>query len=318
MIIVYILAGITALLVGIAAALYFVTLYNKRKRRLIPWDMPTPEHEKHMNDPDLALTEGWIREILDLPYEKVGITSFDGLKLAGRYYDFSDGAPVVIMIHGYKGDGPADFRGIFQAVRSLGYNILLVSQRSHSESEGRTITLGIRERLDCLGWARFAAEKFGPERDLALFGASMGSATVLSASELELPQSVRCIIADCGFTSSKAIVMKIMREMKLPFLYPLVWLGALLFGGIRISPTGAIDAVKKNTRPLLFIHGEKDDFVPCCMSREMYEAAGGEKRLVTYENATHLHSYIFNPESYTKELADFLGRFLPARREKAE
>ncbi len=311
MVVFYILIGIAALLIVIAAVLYFITLYSKPKRRLIPWDMPTKDHEKHMADPDLVLTEGWIREILDLPYESVGITSRDGLKLAGRYYSFSESAPVVIMIHGYKGDGPADFRGIFQAVRSLGYNILLVSQRSHSESEGRTIALSLRERFDCLDWARFAAEKFGPERDLALFGASMGAATVLASSELDLPESVKCIAADCGFTSSKAIVIKIMRELKLPFLYPLVWLGAFLFGGIRITPKGAVDAVKKNTRPLLFIHGEKDAFVPCDMSREMYKAAAGEKRLVTFENATHLHSYIFNPEAYTKELSDFFGKYLP-------
>ena len=312
----YVSIGILLLIFGTAAVLYRITLYNKPKHKLIPWDMPTEEHLRHLRDVDLKLTLGWIRENLDLPYEKVGITSYDGLKLAGRYYHFRDGAPVILMFHGYHGDGPADFRGIFRMVRSLGYNILLVSERAHGESEGRTLTLGVREKYDCRDWARFAAEKFGAETPLALYGASMGAATVLMASGLELPESVRCIVADCGFTTPKAIIIKILRELKLRFLYPLVWLGDRLFGGVSLSDDGAPQALKKNKLPVLFIHGEADDFVPCDMSRENYAAATAEKKLVTYEKATHLHSYLDYPEEYTAEVKAFLYRHIPLNDQK--
>ena len=312
MVFLYVFLGLLVLTLGMSYLLYRQTLYGKPKHKLIPWDMPTEEHLTHLKDEDLGVTLGWIRENLDLPYEKVGITSYDGLKLAGRYYDFKDGAPVVIMFHGYRGDGPADFRGIFRMVRSLGYNILLVSQRAQGESEGRAITLAVREKYDCRDWAKFAAEKFGKETPVALFGASMGCATVLMASGLELPENIRCIVADCGFTTPKAIVKKVMRDMKIPLLYPLAWLGALIFCGIRLSDDGAPQALKKNKLPVLFIHGEKDDFVPCEMSRENYAAAACEKKLVTYEKAAHLHSYIDYPEEYTAEVREFLGKHLRA------
>lgn len=310
MVFLYICLGLLVVTLLTSFILYRMTLYNKPTRRLDPLDMPTEEHLKHLRDAELEMTLGWIRENLDLPYEKVGITSYDGLKLAGRYYDFAEGAPVVMMFHGYKGDGPADFRGIFRMVRSLGYNILLVTERAHCDSEGRTITLGIREKFDCRDWVKFAEEKFGSDRPLALYGASMGAATVLMTSGFELPENVRCIVADCGFTTPKAIMMKILRELKLPFIYPFVRLGALLFGGIRITDEGAPQALAKNTRPILFIHGEADNFVPCDMSRENYAAAVSEKKLVTYEKATHLHSYIDYPEEYTAEVKAFFAKHL--------
>ena len=66
-----------------------------------------------------------------------------------------------------------------------------------------------------------------------------------------------------------------------------------------------------NKLPVLFIHGEADDFVPCDMSRENYAAAIAEKKLVTYEKATHLHSYLDYPEEYTAEVKAFLYRHIP-------
>ena len=110
------------------------------------------------------------------PFERVSITSHDGLRLSGRYYHTADGAPLDIAFHGYRGHALRDFCGGSRISFDLGHNLLLVDQRAHGESEGKTITFGAKERLDCRDWVLWANERFGcPE--IALFGISMGAAT---------------------------------------------------------------------------------------------------------------------------------------------
>lgn len=306
----YILLGVLALLfLLVEAALYFMALYVKPKRRRIPLALPDEGLQKRMKDADLAYTMELTRQILEMPHEKLELRSFDGLRLAARLMIRDDDAPLCILCHGYRGHAAADFRGIFQQVWGLGYNILLINERAHWESEGATIRLGLREKRDVLDWAKYAAERF-PGKPIALYGVSMGAATVLSASSMELPESVRAIVADCGFSTPRGIVKFVLGQLRLGFLYPLVSLAMRSFGRVDLSDPGALAAVRKTKLPILFIHGEKDTFVPCYMSREMYEAAAGEKQLVTFPEATHLHSCLVDPEKYLAAIGPFLEKHL--------
>ena len=138
-----------------------------------------------------------------------------------------------------------DFSIVLPYYFTLGYNLLAVDERAHGESEGTYITFGVRERHDVATWAAYAAMHFGPAHPLILDGLSMGAATVLMASELELPASVRGIIADCGFSSPYAI-MKSVLHWRCPWLVsgPLLALTGVftrLFGGFglrEVSATG--------------------------------------------------------------------------------
>ena len=102
-----------------------------------------------------AMTQ-MVRTVLALPYEDVWIRSDDGLRLHGKYYAGRPGAPVQIMMHGYKSSTERDFCGGAQIAVQGGYHVLLVDQRAHGKSEGRCLTFGIQERYDCRAWVNYA------------------------------------------------------------------------------------------------------------------------------------------------------------------
>lgn len=257
-----------------------------------------------------AQSEKMIRDTLSIPYEDVFITSFDGLRLHAKFYAASERkAPVQIMFHGYKSSAERDFCGGLREGIDGGFNVLLVDQRAHGESEGKYLTFGVNERFDCLSWASYAAERFGNDVKIYLYGISMGASTVLMASALPLPKSVSGIVADCGYTSPKAIICSVLRDHHVPAapVYAVAKLGARLFCGFDLDSASAPDALRRSHIPVLFIHGDDDRFVPCRMSRENFEASAAEhKKLLIVHNAGHGLSYMLDRPAYLSSLHSFL------------
>ena len=253
-----------------------------------------------------------VRELMEqlkgITAEDVFINSFDGLKLHGRYYHVKDGAPLDIQFHGYNGNAMRDFCGVNKISRESGHNSLLIDQRAHGMSRGKTISFGINERKDCLSWVRYAVERFGEDTEIVLSGVSMGAATVLMASDLGLPKNVKAIVADCGYSSPKAIINKVMRDSGLPdkLMYPFVWLGAMVFGKFNLTESSAVSAVSESDVPILIIHGGADDFVPCYMAEEIYKACRSEKKLLIVPGAGHGMSYLVDKDLYEKTVKDFI------------
>lgn len=249
----------------------------------------------------------------DIPCENVAIESFDGLILAGRYYHVADDAPVEILFHGYRSHPFRDCSGGHALARKMGFNTLVVDQRAHGDSEGTTITFGILERFDCLAWARYASDRFGSRTPLILSGLSMGAATVLMASELDLPGSVACILADCPYSSPAAILEKVCETRRYPLFLcrPFLYLGAFLYGHFRLGSCTAKEAVRHAKVPILLIHGEADRLVPCDMSREIAEECASRVEVYTFPEAGHGLSYLIDPVRYEKIVYGFL-RSIPA------
>ena len=191
----------------------------------------------------------------------------------------------------------------------MGHSALVVDQRSTGRSEGRAITFGIKERKDCLSWVEFTKQAFGEDVKIILTGISMGAAMVLMSAAEPLPENVKGILADCGYTSPKAIIHIVLRKMGLPvgLVYPFVKLGARIFGGFDLEETSPLEAMKNCKVPVIFFHGEADDFVPCHMSRRNYEVCASRKALVTVSGAGHGLSYPVAPERYLQTLRDFFG-----------
>ncbi len=250
--------------------------------------------------------------VKDTPYEAVSVYSHDGLKLAGKYYHRRNDAPLVIFFHGYRCNALRDGNGIFLDTKSLEYNILLVDQRVHGESEGKTITFGIMERYDCFSWVEWALQRFGEEQKIILAGLSMGAATVLMAADMGLPKQVKGILADCPYSSPKAILQEVMGSMKFPVkpTYFIAKLGAKYIGKFDLEESSAIEAVQKSKLPILIIHGDDDRFVPCAMSRECQLAAADHVELVTIEGAGHGMSHCVDTKKYEKALRDFFHKTL--------
>jgi len=254
-----------------------------------------------------------VNELEARPYEAVSIVSHDGLKLTGRFYAAPDSDVVEILFHGWRGCALRDGCGGSHLAKKAGHNLLLVDQRAHGDSEGNVITFGILEKYDCLDWVNYAVERLGPDIKILLSGVSMGAATVLMASALPLPQNVRGILADCGYSSPEAIIRKVCRDMKIPdqLGYPFVRISARLFGHFSLRDGGAVEAVKHTKIPILIIHGKQDGFVPHAMCREIYDAcASDEKVLVEIEEASHGLAYFYDRARYESAVLDFQTRVL--------
>lgn len=304
-----ILAVIAAmLLAGVLLMSYYayrVTFYSPKDHEEKIFDLPTGEQY----DSQREVVHRCVRALNEVPCEEVSIRSFDGKRLCARYYHHMDGAPVQIMFHGYRGSAIRDFCGGAVMARKLGHNALIVDQRAHGRSQGSTITFGVLERFDCKSWAEYVQERFG-DVPIVLSGVSMGAATVLMASELDLPETVTAILADCPFSSPREIIAKVAGEMGLPGK-PAAFcceLGALLFGHFWLGASSAESAVKKAKVPILLIHGLEDRFVPCEMSRRIRAACAGECEFYTFPNAAHAFSYMTDPQHYETLTMSFLNR----------
>lgn len=275
--------------------------YAAPKKKNGPIKLPNGLQYETNRDKMLAL----IDEMSSIPFEQVYTTSFDGLKLAARYYHVKDGAPVHIQFHGYKGWAYRDFCGGNKLARERGCNTLVVDHRAHGQSEGNTISMGINERFDCLSWVKYVCDRFGSDVKIVISGVSMGAATVLMAAELDLPKNVMGIIADCPYSSPKEIIEKVCGDMKLPakLLYPFIRLGAKLYGHFDLEAADASEAVSHAKVPILLIHGEDDRFVPCSMSKKIcdaFKAANPDGDIIfeTFPGAGHGISFMEDEPRY--------------------
>ena len=306
-----IIAGIAAAATGLAAAATLAGSYVAYRMAFLT---DREAQEKGYQVPDRYTEEegriikGLIEELSAIAYKDVWIRSHDGLKLHGKYYHVAEGAPLEIQFHGYNGNSVRDFCGGNKIGREAGHNTLIVDQRAHGMSEGNTISFGIKERYDCLDWINYAIRHFGKDVKIILAGVSMGAATVLMATELDLPANVVCVVADCAYSSPEAIIKKVARDRRIPILpaFPFVRLGARIFGRFGLRDSSAVEAVKKSKVPILIIHGEEDSFVPFEMSKEIYRACNCPKAYLSVPGAGHGMSYVVDSRGYKEAVEKFL------------
>ena len=241
-----------------------------------------------------------VEEVLEVPFEEVQILSHDGLTLYGKYYHLRDDAPLILFFHGYRCSAIRDGNGIFLYTRKLGFNVFLADQRAHGKSDGRTITFGVKERYDVRNWVDYFTERFGKKQKIYLSGLSMGGATVLMASNVGLPENVIGILADCPYSSPKAILCSVVKQMGFPvkITYALAKLSAKWIGKFDMEEASAIEAVRESDIPTLILHGDADDFVPCSMSMDCQLAGEDHVQLVLIKGAAHGMSHCVDTTSY--------------------
>ena len=301
--------GLFALLVAFLGGYvtYRMAFYNNpKKNKVDPY-----RYIKDNEEPRNLFSKSLIDRVLATPCEDIYITSYDGLKLHGRLYMVDENAPFAIQFHGYKSSPMIDFSGGGEMVMKMGVNVIMVDERACGESEGRTVSFGYYESLDVRSWVNYVSDNYGKDRKILLFGVSMGAATVIIAAGQGLPKNVVGVCADCPCSSTKEIVTKVIYDMKLPgrLLYPLVRLGAVIYGKFDPDVAEAKAAVEYTKIPILLIHGEGDDFVPCDMSRDIAK----KSKLVelhTFPEASHGLSFVYDTERYLKIAEEFCTRCL--------
>lgn len=308
--IVFIILAALAVFILLASVVCFVCCFT---RRIKARNMSTENGVKLVKlekFKDIIFTA--IKRSNELPQEDVFIQSYDGLKLHAVFYKAPNKAnTTMILFHGWISSGLNDFCCIIPYYAEKGYNILLVSQRGQGKSEGKYICMGTQEKYDCVSWCEYINKRFGDEHNIFIEGISMGASTVLYASGLKLPNNVRGIIADCGFTSPIDIAKSVAYSKRI-FPYPMIWLVALwfrLFCGRSMYADSSVKAMQKNKLPILFIHGADDNFVPCRMTKEAYAACTAEKELLIVPGAGHGTSYLISPKECEELLDSFIYKY---------
>jgi pimeloyl-ACP methyl ester carboxylesterase len=281
-----------------------MVFYSPKRKPLGPDEYEIPEGEIYEVFREDMIA--WTKSIRSMPHEDIEIRSKDGLCLRGKYYECEKGAPVELLFHGYKGNAERDLCGGVERCFRLGRNVIIIDQRGSGRSDGHVITFGIKESADCFEWVKYAVSRFGTDRKIIIGGVSMGAATVMMATRFPLPENVVCVLADCGYTSPKEIIKKVVREMKLPadLVYPFIRLGALLYGHFNLEESSPIECMKGCTKPVIFVHGDNDDFVPYEMSVKLHEVCSSEKKvLITIKGAGHGLAFPVDRDGYVSQLA---------------
>ena len=260
------------------------------------------------NDENLNDAQKWLEEKSN--YSDKYIESYDKLQLHS-YVVTQNSNKWAIVVHGYGGSGKlmSDKSKYFY---DMGYNVLIPDLRGHGKSEGDYIGMGWKDRLDIISWINFIIKE-NPNAEIVLHGTSMGAATVLMTSGENLPSNVKAIVADCAYTSAwDEFSYQLETYLKVPSYYILNVTNMVtkLKAGYSLKEASALESVKKATVPILFIHGDKDKFVPYSMMDKLYDATISPKEKLTIDGGEHANSDLVSPFLYWLTLEDFLNQYV--------
>lgn len=249
-------------------------------------------------------------------HRDVSTLSRDGLRLHAVWIPADHPKGSILLAHGYKSCKLLDFGAAFEMYHNMGLNILAIDQRSHGRSEGKYITFGVLESGDLQTWIAYLNKNLGGG-DLILSGLSMGASTVMYTADRPMPSNVKGRIADCGFSSPAQIIAKVFRDSVHFSPGPFMWsaeLFARMFGHFSLYACDSRKILSRNSLPIIMVHGIDDDFVPCDMTRQGYDACTGDKKLLLVEGAGHGTSFLIAPDRYKQIIKEFIGRTLDALR----
>lgn len=217
----------------------------------------------------------------------------------------------VVLVHGFASskEQMGGYAGMFH---QLGYNVLVPDDRAQGASGGKAMSYGYFESRDYLKWINQVIARQGKQSQIVLFGVSMGGATTMIASGLKTPTQLKAYIEDCGYTTADDEIRYQARQMyNLPYwpLVPMTSAVTRLRAGFSFKDADAVSAVKKNHKPMLFIHGGADTFVPTKMVYQVYHADAGPKQLLVVPGAKHAAALSHDPQLYQSTVKHFLTQY---------
>ncbi len=252
-------------------------------------------------------------QLLKQPTEEVSLINREGMTLKAHWYHVENPRRLLILVHGWHSAWNRDFGMSAPFYHENDCEMLLIEQRSHGASEGKLIAYGARERYDVMEWLSYA-RGVCPTLPIYLGGVSMGAATVLlCAGEPAAADSVTAIIADCGYTVAEEVVSERMRTLlrgATDVTMKAVDLNCRLRGGFTLKECSTKESLAKDrTVPVLFIHGDADELVPCSMTLENYLACAAPKELLIVHGAGHACSFLADPDAYKSRVLAFFAEW---------
>lgn len=265
------------------------------------------ENDDGLNEVHLQKALTWYDEQQPI---RLAQLAHDGLLLQADWIstDVSN-HQAVILVHGFRKE-KFDMRQYAKYYVDRGYHVLLTDSRGHGESEGGYYGFGGHDRFDILNWIEVLITKYHIN-SIILHGNSAGAAAVLMTSGETLPVQVKGIIADSGFTTMREELTHQLKHLYRMPGFPLIPITSMITkfrAGYFYGEVTPIEQVKRNTLPILIIHGGADDLVPTWMAKELFAVAGGDKELWIIPNVGHIKGYEMETIEYEKRLNHFLDK----------
>lgn len=235
------------------------------------------------------------------------MTVSDGYRLCGEYYNFGFTKTVIII----PGRMESLKYSYYYAIpyKDLGYNVLVIDQRSHGNSEGKYNSLGYKEYRDVIEWAALLHENGDDE--ILLHGICIGSSTALfTLCADECPDYINGMIADGMYTRFYETFKNHMIDQKrtlFPFL-PLTMMYCKLCAGANVFTDGPLYRIEKLKKPILFLHSKEDKYSLPEKSAEIFEKCKSDKTVVWFDRGAHSRLRITDTEKYDGAIAEFVNK----------
>ncbi len=225
-----------------------------------------------------------------------------------------DTAATALLVHGYKDAGLMMMHIAFLYNHDLGMNVLMPDLPAHGRTPGDHIDMGWGNDMKHIQrWVAVADSMFRSDSVLTkmvLHGISMGASTVMNMGSVPLPPCVKAIVEDCGYTSVwDEFAGQLKEEFGLPE-FPLMYTTSALCKlryGWSFGEASSLKQVARCHLPMLFIHGDNDDFVPTKMVHRLYAAKPDPKQLWLASGSQHARAFSDHPDEYKTQVVSFLA-----------
>ena len=212
----------------------------------------------------------------------------------------------ILISHGYTDNHVGSLK-YTKMYLDLGFHVVLYDLRGHGSNEKTFCTYSIRESGDLLELIRDCRGRYPDARVFGIHGESLGSATSIACLRAKPP--IDFVVADCGFSEITSVMAAGLRGMHLPgWLVHWASVCAKIRYGYFYHSMRPIDSLADNRIPILFVHGEEDDFILPQHSLNMQQATKGFSELFLVPGAGHAASVLTDPEGYKEHVQAFLQK----------
>ena len=281
-IIAFIVILVLTIYLGISFLIYKMMMldYNKKPINLV-------NHEEDF----FKASYKWFSEI---PKEDIYVTSYDNLKLHGFYIPSYNKKSnnLAIVCHGYQSKA-TDMIIIGKMYSEMGFQVILIDQRGHGQSEGNFTSFGFYEKYDLKKWIGYALRNYGNDINILIHGVSLGAATTIMATSLDISlKNIKFLLLDSGYTTATKTITNARKTAWIKTFIPGINVITQLRHKFWFSCVKPVAAMKKNSIPFLIIQGDKDRVVPIPMAEELYNSSPAvTKEMLIVKDSTHAQGF---------------------------